>query len=128
MGLFDPVLLTFLISWGKQRPEQKQVQPARRFHLREVKEITYSEKQSIILTPLSSRLTNSSLILRSCRPYFLAAHRDGGAELDRPLNGNPSVGVPTSSSPLASSSSSLEIVEATDSEFSLTRPFAVSET
>ncbi|MEQ2208639.1 hypothetical protein XENOCAPTIV_009746 [Xenoophorus captivus] len=81
----------------------------------------------LILTPLSSRLTNSSLILRSCRPYFLAAHRAGGAELDRFLNENPSVGVPASSSPLASSSSPLEMVEAWDSEFSLMRPFAGSE-
>lgn len=76
----------------------------------------------LILTPLSSRLSNSSLILRSCRPYFLAAHKAGGADLDRPLNGAPSVGVPASSSPLAWSSSSLDTLEAWDSEFTLIRP------
>lgn len=78
-----------------------------------------------MLTPLSSRLSNSSLILRSCWPYFLAAHRAGGADLDLPLNGNPSVGVPASSSPLARRSSSLEAVEVMDSEFSLIRPFTI---
>lgn len=81
----------------------------------------------LMLTPLSNRLSNSSLILRSCRPYFLAAQRAGGADLERPRNGAPSVGVPASSSPLAWSSSSLETVEAWDSEFSLIRPVTTWE-
>lgn len=78
--------------------------------------------KAVFLTPLSSKLSNSSLILRSWRPYFLAAHKAGGADLDLPLNGAPSVGVPASSSPLAWSSSSLETVDAWDSELTLIRP------
>lgn len=81
--------------------------------------------QPVFLTPLSSRVSNSSLILRSWRPYFLAAHKAGGADFDLPLNGAPSVGVPASSSPLAWSSSSLETVDAWDSELTLIRPVPV---
>lgn len=55
------------------------------------------------ISPLSSKLSNSSLMRRSCRPYFWAAHRAGGADLERPRKGYPSVGVPKSSSALASS-------------------------
>lgn len=73
------------------------------------------------LTPLSSKLSNSSLILRSRRPYFCAAHKAGGADLDLPLNGAPSVGVPASSSTFPWNSSSLEKVEAWDSELTLVR-------
>lgn len=75
-----------------------------------------------LLTPLSIRLSNSSLMRRSCRPYFFAAHSTGGADLERPRNGAPSVGVPTSSSTLAWNSSSRDTAQAWDSELSRIRP------
>ncbi len=58
------------------------------------------------LTPLSRRMSNSSLILLSCRPYFLAAHKAGGAERDLCLKGSPPTKPPSSAAPVSSRSSS----------------------
>lgn len=70
-------------------------------HPRETSCLTPPGLIPLLGSPLSSQVSNSSLILLSWQPYFFAAHSAGGADCDRPRNEAPSpppssVGVITS--------------------------------